>query len=170
MLNLFRWSIAFFIIAPFAFLYCVMSLFVKKKRAESIVGPILTSIAALIVELSLPRIHCKEEYQIFQKKVIRNLTIFAKPLYDVEVQHKNKGSVEFKILNCHMVGMLKKLGTNELCKYVCAGDFEIAQKNESKWQFKRTHAFGIDGECCNHTYSAVDSAINPDKKNVKTIN
>jgi hypothetical protein len=143
------------VMLPFFLCYRIFSIFMGKRKSAAKIGKILTKSAELFVGLGIPSIADKGQFMVFKNKVIRNFKMF-KPLYDVEVISETDDSVEFQIQNCPFTSALKNFGAKELCKYACAGDFMIANRNRSKWKFSRTHSHGTDGICCNHTYCSLN--------------
>jgi hypothetical protein len=157
MLNSLRSIIGHTVMLPFSLCFRVFSLFIGKQKSAAKVGKILTKMAAIFLGAGIPSIADKGQFKAFKRKVIRNFKLLFKPLYDVEVISESNDSVEFKIINCPFTSALKNLGAQELCKFACAGDFMIANRNKSKWKFSRTHSLGTDGICCNHTYYSLDA-------------
>lgn len=154
MLNTFRWIIGHAVMLPFSFSYFVLSKLLGRQKALAIVGKILTKVSVMSLGSIIPKMH-DNNFLDFKDKVIRNFCSH-KLLYDVEVQSESNESVQFKILNCPFTSALKNLGTPELCRFACAGDFVIAKMNKNNWKFTRTHSLGTDGICCNHAYYSLD--------------
>ncbi|MFP4415747.1 MAG: L-2-amino-thiazoline-4-carboxylic acid hydrolase [Chitinivibrionales bacterium] len=81
-----------------------------------------------------------------------------KSLYNFDVVEKNNTSIKFNVKNCPFAHALQSMGAPELGKFLCAGDFVVANHFKDTWKFKRTHSHGTDGQCCDHTYMAVESS------------
>jgi|WetSurMetagenome_2_1015567.scaffolds.fasta_scaffold425697_1 hypothetical protein len=149
--DIFRWIIGHVVMLPFSISFIFLSLFFGKPKAASLIGKILTKISVRFLGTLIPKMIDNDRFTDFKNKIIWNFQNF-KVLYDVEVKNESDNFVEFKILNCPFTSALKNFGSKELCRFVCAGDFIVANKNRLNWKFSRTHSHGTDGKCCNHTY------------------
>ena len=158
MLTSIRWITGHLAMLPFVLLFHIFSVFFGKRAAKKYSGTLLTGVSEIVVGFGIPKIDKSKDFPEFKKKIIRNFRMY-KLLYDVKVEKEDERSVEFRILNCPFTSALKNYGAAELCRFACAGDFRIANKNRKKWLFKRTHSNGTDGKCCNHTYYSLVSDI-----------
>jgi len=158
MLATFRWIIGHALMLPFSFSYFVLSKLLGKQKALAIVGKMVTKVSVVSLNSIIPKMH-DNNFLDFKGKIIKNFSSY-RLLYDVEVQSESDESVQFKILNCPFTSALKNLGTPELCRFACAGDFVIAKMNKNNWKFTSTHSLGTDGICCNHAYYSLDCKNN----------
>lgn len=137
---------------PFMLSVLLLSLFMARSKAVSIVGKRLTLIAKKTVGLAIPSIASPDQFDYFRERIKRNYSLFEK-LYDLRVIQNNSDTVEFNILTCPFSGTLRRYGFSDLSKYACAGDWIIAKENEDKWLFSREQTIGTGGMLCNPTYS-----------------
>jgi hypothetical protein len=139
------------IIAPFAiFIFCSRP-FLGEKKAISRAGKCLTLATASFMNLLVPKISSPSEYGPFKKKLEKRFRRLC-PFYDLEIVRSTDRVFESRVRHCPVTGALKTLGLPELCKYACAGDWQVAEKNGGNWTFSRRHTLGTDCLPCNHTY------------------
>ncbi|OPY89471.1 MAG: hypothetical protein A4E72_01090 [Syntrophus sp. PtaU1.Bin208] len=144
--------LGFLFTAPFILSTYSLIPFLGRKKALRIVGRQLTSTAALGLKVLIPRIHSKRDYSIFKEKVKRNF-LFVGRLYHLRIEHETGDKIEFRFHFCPVSTMLKIFGLSDLCRYSCAGDWEIAKENKEYWTFSRQTTIGTGGRYCNHTYT-----------------
>jgi hypothetical protein len=139
---------------PFSIGFIIVSLFYGRRKSAALIGKVLTNTSAMFLESTIPKMSANDSFPDFKSNIIKAFKT-SKLLYDIEIPSENDEFVEFKILNCPFTSALKDYGTTELCRFACAGDFIIANRNNTKWKFTRTHSHGTDGICCNHTYYSI---------------
>jgi len=143
---------------PFVVLFRLSCLVLGKKRATKLAGSVVGKVAEIFVTFTIPKMNSGMDFSTFIDRAIKNFLSFS-ILYEVKVERQTDKLVEFRILNCPFVEGLKRLGAAELCKYACAADFRIADKNRMNWKFRRSHSLGTDGQCCDHTYCSLNSTV-----------
>lgn len=143
----------FFLFAiPFILQVYLLTPFFGKERAIQFVGRQLTLAASFVAKLIVPRINSKLDFSIFQQKIKRNFLFFGK-LYHLRIAKETRNTIEFRFRFCPVTKIFTIFGLADLCKYSCAGDWRLAEKNKDYWTFNRDQTIGTGGTYCNHTYS-----------------
>ena len=145
-------SFFFLFTVPFILQVYVLTPFLGKERAIQIVGQQLTLAASFVAKLIVPRVNSKLDFSIFQQKIKRNFLFFGK-LYHLRVVKETRDTIEFRFRFCPVSKIFTIFGLSDLCKYSCAGDWKLAEKNKDYWTFNRDQTIGTGGLYCNHTYS-----------------
>ncbi len=152
MMKILSLSLGFLFTLPFVLQTYSLIPFLGRKKALHIVGRQLTSTAVLGLKILIPRINSKRDYSMFKEKVKRNFLFIGK-LYHLRIENETLDKIEFRFQFCPVSTMLKIFGLSDLCRYSCAGDWEIAKENKEYWTFSREQTIGTGGRYCNHTYS-----------------
>jgi nitrogen regulatory protein PII-like uncharacterized protein len=128
-----------------------MSVFWKKEKVDKIIGKILSKLSALMLSTLIPNVKNNNQFDKFKEKLKASFKL-SEILYDYKIKEETENKIQFEIHYCPFTEALKNHKYPHLSKYLCAGDFIIAKKNKEKWDFKREHSLGTDGNYCNHAY------------------
>jgi len=150
-IKVFRTFLGYFYAAPFALAAYGFAVFIGKKRAVARVGRWLTKTTVFCLRPIIPNISTPSDFDAFKARIMRNFTFLA-PLYDLKIADNTVDHVEFNVHHCVVTHAFRKLGLPDICKYACAADWVVAQKNKDCWEFARRQTIGTGGPFCNHTY------------------
>lgn len=151
MKDIIRYLTGILVGGPFILMTYLLSVFIGKERAVRIVGPILTSIAKVMLGAFIPKIKDASEFDKFSPGMKKNFWLW-KPFYDFDVAQEDSNVFKLKVYNCPFCEVVIKSGLPELGPHICQGDWEIAKENKDKWTFMRTHQIGTGDRFCDHTY------------------
>lgn len=154
MKTIFRKSIGYIVVLPFAIRYKMLSLFLGQEKAVEVVGPRLTHSAKRFLKFWVPKIDNPQDFDSFPVKMKKNFRLWA-PLFDIEISEENNDLFKLYIPNCPFCEALNRIGLSALSRYVCEGDWAIARDNADKWKFERNYQIGTGDSYCDHTYKRI---------------
>jgi len=149
--KMYRYIIGFIVTFPFIWFTYLVSIFLGKKHAIKIAGPLLTKMAKQCSKGLLPKINDSSEYPIFKRKLKRNIER-CRWLYDYTITIDDERTMQFNFYNCPFCETLQRFGLPEMGTYMCAGDWEATREHLDKYKFSRQNQIGKGDAFCNHTY------------------
>lgn len=152
MKRLLRTTVGLMTALPFHALIHLCALFTGKDRAVEIFGPVASALITRTAEFILiPRVDDPDKFDEFRAKITRNAA-FLRPLYDVSVVYQDSDRIVFNYRNCPHCEAFRALGLAQVNPYICDGDWQIAKRHSSAWDFQRSHQIGAGDDHCDHTY------------------
>lgn len=152
MKRLLRTTAGLLIALPFYALIHLCALFTGKNRAVEIFGPVVSALVTRTAEFILiPRINDPGRFDEFRRRITRNAALL-RPLYDVSIVHQDAERIVFDYRNCPHCEAFRRLGLAQVNPYICDGDWQIAERHASAWDFQRSRQIGTGDDHCDHTY------------------
>ena len=151
MKKIFRTTIGYVIVSPFAVAFQFLALFLGQEKAIDVVGPRLTKSAKRSLKYWVPRIDNAGDFDSFPTRMKQNFRLWE-PLFDIEILKESNDVFQLRVSNCPFCEALNRLGMSKLSPYVCEGDWAIARDSADKWKFERTYQIGTGDSYCDHTY------------------
>lgn len=143
--------VGFIVVGPFMLSIKILSLFLNRGKAITIMSPLIVKVAKIFVRFVVPKIRNAAEFDkltVTITKRLRNLRLF----YDVTIAEKNENPLKLHITNCPFAEMAARLGYPDPGPFICQGDWEVAKDNVDNFIFERAHQIGTGDSFCDHTY------------------
>lgn len=151
MKKLFRRIAATAILAPGIAMTYALALFVGRKKAIELCGPLFTWASRPFARNWVPKMESAADFGSFSTKMKKGLWLW-RPFFDFSVVKDTGDGVEMKVTYCPICDTLKTLGLSGATPFVCQADWEVAKENRDKWRFQRSHQLATGDAYCDHTY------------------